>query len=44
MRLDTAQLPKPFQVSALANREWNLASGWKRWPVDGSIIVSEAER
>lgn len=31
MRLDTTQLPKPFQVSALANREWTLASGWYRW-------------
>jgi hypothetical protein len=33
MRLDTAQLPKPFQVSALANREWTLASGWYRWEI-----------
>jgi hypothetical protein len=33
MRLDTAQLPKPFQVSALANREWTLASNWYRWTV-----------
>jgi len=33
MRLDTAQLPKPFQVSALANREWTLASNWFRWEV-----------
>jgi hypothetical protein len=31
MRLDTTQLPKPFQVSALANREWTLASDWYRW-------------
>ncbi len=31
MRLDTAQLPKPFQVSALANREWTLTSPWRRW-------------
>ncbi len=30
MRLDTAQLPKLFQVSALTNREWALASDWKR--------------
>ena len=30
MRLDTSQLPKPFQVSAFANREWALASGWRR--------------
>lgn len=33
MRLDTAQLPKPFQLSALTNRDWNLASEWKRQPV-----------
>jgi hypothetical protein len=31
MRLDVSQLPKPFQVSALANREWTLSSDWKRW-------------
>jgi hypothetical protein len=31
MRLDISQLPKPFQVSALANREWTLASEWTRW-------------
>ncbi len=30
MRLDTAQLPKPFQLSALTNRDWNLLSEWKR--------------
>src|SRR3954467_15561020 len=26
MRLDTAQLPKPFQVNAIASRDWTLAS------------------
>ena len=30
MWLDSAQLPKPFQISALTNREWVLASDWKR--------------
>lgn len=30
MRLDTAQLPKPFQLSALTNRDWNLSSEWRR--------------
>jgi hypothetical protein len=44
MRLDTAQLPKPFQVSALANREWILVSEWKKWDVNGAIPASEAER
>ena len=28
MRLDVTQLPKPFQVNAITNREWNLASDW----------------
>ena len=33
MRLDTAQLPKPFQLNAVASRDWNLASDWYRWTV-----------
>jgi hypothetical protein len=33
LRLDTSQLPTPFQVSALTSREWNLSSGWLRWKV-----------
>jgi len=33
MRLDTAQLPKPFQVSAVGSREWNLSSDWHRWTI-----------
>jgi len=44
MRLDTTQLPKPFQVSALASREWNLASQWKRWEVNGDLAQAEAAR
>jgi hypothetical protein len=31
IRLDVTQLPKPFQVNALALREWQLASDWHRW-------------
>jgi hypothetical protein len=31
LRLDVNQLPKPFQVSALASREWSLQSEWHRW-------------
>ena len=30
-KLDVNQLPKPFQVNALASREWQLASDWQRW-------------
>jgi hypothetical protein len=31
LRLDPAQLPKPFQISALTSRDWNLQSDWLRW-------------
>ncbi len=32
LRLDTTQLPKPFQISAINNRDWNPQSEWKRFP------------
>lgn len=31
LRLDVTQLPRPFQISALGNRDWNLASDWAHW-------------
>jgi len=33
LRLDTTQLPKPFQINALGSREWNVGSDWYRWTV-----------
>jgi hypothetical protein len=33
MRLDTSQLPKPFQLNALGSREWTLNSDWYRWTI-----------
>ncbi len=38
MQLDTALMPKPFQVDAVNNRDWNLVSDWKRF------IFTVAER
>jgi uncharacterized protein DUF4390 len=35
MRLDTAMLPKPFQLSALTSRELHLESPWRRFTVRG---------
>lgn len=29
LRLDTSQLPKPFQVNALTSRDWSLSSDWQ---------------
>ena len=31
LHLDLSQMPKTFQVSALANKDWNLSSDWLRW-------------
>lgn len=33
LRLDTSQLPKPFNLNALGSREWSLGSDWHRWTV-----------
>jgi hypothetical protein len=33
LRLDTSQLPKPFNLNALGSREWSLGSEWFRWTV-----------
>ena len=32
-RLDISQLPKPFQLTALLGREWNIGTDWYRWMV-----------
>ena len=31
LRLDVTLLPKPFQINALASRDWSLQSDWYRW-------------
>jgi hypothetical protein len=36
MTLDLSKLPKPFQVNALNNRDWNVASDWLRFPFSPS--------
>lgn len=33
MRLDTSQLPRAFQISAVGSREWTVSSDWHRWTV-----------
>ncbi len=37
MRLDTSQLPKPFQINALTNRDWTLASDWRNVNVSADL-------
>lgn len=31
MRLDVAQLPKPFQVASIGNRDFDINTGWVKW-------------
>ena len=33
LRLDSSQLPRSFQVSAVGSREWSISSDWHRWTV-----------
>ena len=41
MALDLSKLPKPFQVNALNNRDWNVSSDWLRIPFSptGSNLI-----
>lgn len=41
LRLDINQLPRPFQISALGNKDWTLASDWKTW--QATLPAAEAK-
>lgn len=41
MRLDISQLPKPLQVSALTNGDWNLESERYSWPVQSDLSETD---
>ena len=43
LRLDINQLPRPFQISALGNREWSLSSDWKTWQLVLPALQPAAE-
>jgi hypothetical protein len=38
MRLDTSQLPRPFQIGALTTRDWTLASDWRNVLVGPELL------
>ncbi len=40
LKLDLSQLPKPFQVSAIGNKDWNVAAEVRRW----NFVPGAAER
>lgn len=37
MRLDTTQLPRPFQIGAITSRDWTLGSEWRNVPVRADL-------
>ncbi len=46
MRLDVTLLPKPFQLSALTSREFNMESAWRRFafrPVPAAPVPAPVE-
>lgn len=43
IRLDVTQLPRPFQITALGNKDWSLSSDWKTWPVNMLSAAPQAE-
>ncbi|MEI7841402.1 MAG: DUF4390 domain-containing protein [Gallionellaceae bacterium] len=42
MRLDVSQLPKPLQVTALTNSEWDLTSEKYSWSMQAVLAEKEA--
>ena len=38
---NTALLPKPFQLSALANGKWDLGTGWRKWSFTSGMTSPE---
>lgn len=43
LRLDVNQLPRPFQITALGNKDWNLASDWKVWQAVLPLLTAPVE-
>ena len=42
LRLDITQLPRPFQISALGNKDWSLAADWKIWQTTLPTLAVDA--
>lgn len=43
LRLDITQLPRPFQITSLGNKDWSLSSDWKIWPLNLPPLAVEAK-
>lgn len=43
LKLDLTQLPKPFQVTAIGNKDWNITAEVRRWSFTPGASVPAAE-
>ncbi len=41
LKLDLTQLPKPFQVTAIGNKDWNITAEVKRWTFTPPAAAAE---
>lgn len=44
LHLDLSQLPKPLQINALVNNDWEMDSGWRRWKLELSDAPDAAKQ
>ncbi len=44
MHLDLGQLPKPLQINALVNTDWEMDSGWRSWPLNVAALPDRSRQ
>ena len=44
MQLDPSLLPKPFQLTAITNREWSLSADWRRFAFSPVAVPPNSQR
>lgn len=42
MRLDLTQMPRTFQIGAVTNKDWTLASDWVQWDFSSTEVAAAA--
>lgn len=43
MKVDLTQLPKPFQVTAIGNKDWNITAEIRRWSFTPAVAAEERQ-
>ncbi len=44
MHLDLGQLPKPLQINALVNTDWEMDSGRRSWPLNAAALPDRSRQ